>query len=98
MIKVDIHTHILPPEIPKFKDKFGYDGFIMKSSYASYFYLMATFYFGQKLNKSRKKDILVFIFIAVSALITGTKAAMLSVILVLIYLFIVKKRYFNKVI
>jgi aminocarboxymuconate-semialdehyde decarboxylase len=28
MIKVDIHTHILPPEIPKFKDKFGYDGFI----------------------------------------------------------------------
>lgn len=28
MLKVDIHTHILPPEIPKFKDKFGYDGFI----------------------------------------------------------------------
>jgi len=27
-MKVDIHTHILPPEIPKFKDKFGYDGFI----------------------------------------------------------------------
>lgn len=26
--KVDIHTHILPPEIPKFKDKFGYGGFI----------------------------------------------------------------------
>src|SRR4029078_6340567 len=28
MFKVDIHTHILPPEIPKFKDKFGYGGFI----------------------------------------------------------------------
>jgi aminocarboxymuconate-semialdehyde decarboxylase len=28
MMKVDIHTHILPPEIPKFKDKFGYDGFV----------------------------------------------------------------------
>lgn len=28
MIKIDIHTHILPPEIPKFKDKFGYGGFI----------------------------------------------------------------------
>lgn len=28
MIKVDIHTHILPPEIPRFKDQFGYGGFI----------------------------------------------------------------------
>ena len=27
-MKVDIHTHILPPEIPKFKDRFGYGGFI----------------------------------------------------------------------
>lgn len=26
--KIDIHTHILPPEIPKFKEKFGYGGFI----------------------------------------------------------------------
>ncbi len=28
MLKIDIHTHILPPEIPKFKDIFGYGGFI----------------------------------------------------------------------
>ncbi len=28
MNKIDIHTHILPPDIPKFKDKFGYGGFI----------------------------------------------------------------------
>lgn len=28
MTKIDIHTHILPPEIPKFKDKFGYGGFM----------------------------------------------------------------------
>ena len=27
-VKCDIHTHILPPEIPKFKKKFGYGGFI----------------------------------------------------------------------
>lgn len=28
MLRVDIHTHILPPEIPAFKKKFGYGGFI----------------------------------------------------------------------
>ena len=28
MKKIDIHTHILPPDIPNFKDKFGYGGFI----------------------------------------------------------------------
>lgn len=27
-MKIDTHTHILPPDIPKFKDKFGYGGFI----------------------------------------------------------------------
>jgi len=28
MLKIDIHTHILPPEIPKFQEMFGYSGFI----------------------------------------------------------------------
>lgn len=28
MLKIDIHTHILPPEIPRFKEMFGYGGFI----------------------------------------------------------------------
>ncbi len=27
-MKIDIHTHILPPDIPKFKEMFGYGGFI----------------------------------------------------------------------
>ncbi len=35
MFKVDIHTHILPPEIPKFKDKFGYGGFIELHQHAN---------------------------------------------------------------
>ncbi len=28
MLKIDMHTHILPRNIPKFADKFGYGGFI----------------------------------------------------------------------
>ncbi len=28
MLKIDIHTHILPKHIPNWKDKFGYGGFI----------------------------------------------------------------------
>lgn len=28
MLKIDVHTHILPKEIPKWKDSFGYGGFI----------------------------------------------------------------------
>lgn len=28
MLKIDIHTHILPPEIPAFKQRFGYGGFM----------------------------------------------------------------------
>jgi aminocarboxymuconate-semialdehyde decarboxylase len=28
MLKIDTHTHIIPKDLPKFKDKFGYGGFI----------------------------------------------------------------------
>jgi len=33
MLKIDVHTHILPKDIPKWKDKFGYGGFIMLEHY-----------------------------------------------------------------
>ena len=28
MATVDVHTHLLPPELPRWREKFGYGGFI----------------------------------------------------------------------
>lgn len=33
MLKIDVHTHILPREIPRWKDKFGYGGFVTLDHY-----------------------------------------------------------------
>lgn len=33
MLKIDIHTHILPKDIPNWKDRFGYGGFIRLDHY-----------------------------------------------------------------
>ncbi|MEO6654512.1 MAG: amidohydrolase family protein, partial [Pyrinomonadaceae bacterium] len=33
MLKIDIHTHILPRDIPNWKEKFGYGGFISLDHY-----------------------------------------------------------------
>ena len=33
MLKIDVHTHILPKEIPSWKDRFGYGGFIQLDHY-----------------------------------------------------------------
>ena len=33
MLKIDIHTHILPKDIPNWKEKFGYGGFITLDHY-----------------------------------------------------------------
>ena len=33
MLKIDVHTHILPKEIPSWKDRFGYGGFISLDHY-----------------------------------------------------------------
>ncbi|HKP69360.1 MAG TPA: amidohydrolase family protein [Pyrinomonadaceae bacterium] len=34
MLKIDVHTHILPRDIPNWKDKFGYGGFIKLDHYS----------------------------------------------------------------
>lgn len=33
MLKIDVHTHILPRDIPRWKDRFGYGGFIWLDHY-----------------------------------------------------------------
>jgi aminocarboxymuconate-semialdehyde decarboxylase len=33
MLKIDVHTHILPRDIPNWKDRFGYGGFIKLDHY-----------------------------------------------------------------
>jgi len=33
MLKIDVHTHILPKDIPNWKDRFGYGGFIQLDHY-----------------------------------------------------------------
>jgi aminocarboxymuconate-semialdehyde decarboxylase len=33
MLKIDVHTHILPKDIPRWKDRFGYGGFIQLDHY-----------------------------------------------------------------
>ena len=33
MLKIDVHTHILPKDLPKWKEKFGYGGFIQLEHY-----------------------------------------------------------------
>lgn len=33
MLKIDVHTHILPKDIPNWKDRFGYGGFIALDHY-----------------------------------------------------------------
>ena len=33
MFKIDVHTHILPRDLPRWKDKFGYGGFITLDHY-----------------------------------------------------------------
>lgn len=33
MLKIDVHTHILPKDIPSWKDRFGYGGFISLDHY-----------------------------------------------------------------
>ncbi len=78
-------------------DRFGYSGFLIKSSYASYFYLIGVFYYTHQafiLNKSKK---LLFLLVAFSAIIVGTKAAVLSLLLCVLFIVFKRKLLLNKV-
>ena len=33
-VKIDIHTHLLPPELPRFAERYGYGGFIQLEHHA----------------------------------------------------------------
>lgn len=77
-------------------NRFGYSGFLLKSSYASYFYLIGVFYFMHQafiLNKNKK---LLFLLVAFSAIIVGTKAAILSVLLCGVFVVFKKRLLFNR--
>lgn len=73
--------------------RFGYDGFLIKSSYASYFYLMAMFYFAHKCIILKKINTLVLVTIVTAAVITGTKANLLGLALLIPYIIIRKKLF-----
>ena len=44
MLKIDIHTHVIPEKLPDYSRKFGYEGFVnlvkKDDSTAIWFYLM----------------------------------------------------------
>ncbi|MGB1308912.1 MAG: hypothetical protein ACPG6B_08390 [Oceanihabitans sp.] len=76
--------------------RFGYSGFLIKSSYASYFSLISLFYFAHQafiLNKSKK---LLFLLVAISAIIVGTKASILALLLCCLLLIYKNKLFLNK--
>jgi aminocarboxymuconate-semialdehyde decarboxylase len=33
MLKIDIHTHLLPPQWPDLKERYGYGGFVQLEHY-----------------------------------------------------------------
>jgi len=79
-----------------FGGRFGFDGFLMKSSYASYFYLISVFYFSRKLFLIPNRNFLKWLLVIIAAFLTGTKAALLSVVMSFVYLFIKRKLYLKK--
>lgn len=76
--------------------RFGFDGFLVKSSYASYFYLIAIFYYTHKYFIKKQGNFIFFIILFSAAVLTGTKASLLAIVLALLYVFLKKKLYKKK--
>lgn len=78
--------------------RFGFNGLLLKASYASYFYLISLFYYTNKYWINKKGSLLAYIVILCATILTGTKASLLAVFLCFIYLFIKKKIFRNPLI
>jgi hypothetical protein len=78
--------------------RFGFNGLLLKASYASYFYLISLFYYTNKYWINKKGSLLAYIIILCATILTGTKASLLAVFLCFIYLFIKKKIFRNPLI
>ena len=76
--------------------RFGYDGFLVKSSYASYFYLVSVFYFIHQVFILKKKKIIFLIVVTFAAILTGTKATILFIFLCFFYVLFRTKAYLKK--
>jgi hypothetical protein len=75
--------------------RFGYNGFLMKPSYASYFYMVSVFYFMHQVFIIKKKKFALLFLVLIAAILTGTKAAILSIILCGIHVILRAKLYSN---
>lgn len=65
--------------------RFGYDGLLMKSSYSSYFNLIALFYSYHKYFILRRLHVGVLVLVIAASLLSGTKASWLGLVLVSFY-------------
>lgn len=75
--------------------RFGYDGFLVKQSFASYFYLISYFYFLHEVLVLKKRKVIKLILVTTVTIITGTKGALLAFLLISLVILYKKKLLFN---
>ena len=75
-----------------YSSRFGFNGLFMVPSITTYFYALALTYFSYQYIKFNKKK-LELLLVIIIALLVGTKALLLFLVLTLTHLFFVKKIY-----